>query len=151
MVVALPEPVEECRAVEVRFAAVGVGRGVFLGDELGRPAVHHARVAQQMAYLPAGAGRDRGPGARLFGRRREEPAFLGQGRDVLGDLHGGILPAGSAACGRARSAHVCVAFLAPYPSTAAPAASRATVVSATGSENQSARKPIAGGPSSIPP
>lgn len=39
----------------------------------------------------------------------------------------------------------------PNPMSAASAASTVTLVRATGSENQSAMNPIAGGPRSIPP
>lgn len=47
--------------------------------------------------------------------------------------------------------HAFVAWRAVWPSAAATAASSVTVVSADGRENQSARKPITGGPRSIPP
>lgn len=90
------------------------------------------------------------PAAQIGADRRPQPTW--RGRESPDPARESPDPA--AARGRPRvrpMPHVRAVPRAAYPRTAAAEASSATVVRAVGRENQSARKPIVGGPSSIPP
>src|SRR5205807_1642457 len=87
---ALAEPVHELGVVGIRRGQAADPREVGGGgrDDLGRPAVHRAAVAHQVANLPGGAGGNRGVGPRRRRRGGEQLAIAAERLDVLGDLHG---------------------------------------------------------------
>ena len=90
--VSRPEPGQQFLAVQVGQPGVGMARGVSLGDEPGRPSVHHARVPQQIPHLPARTGRHLGVDPRLFAGRRKQRPFTLDDLDECGSLHGVSVP-----------------------------------------------------------